>query len=961
MKYAAATFAVALGFSSASADKIAFVGDGQTYNGGGDVVSLPVGSLQGNTYGLGKPVTISLVGGSASFVYTYGINWASQIQLVLTPADGVVINSVTFSGNTDSANQNSGTIKSESTDLQLRPSSKEPVITFPDLEKADALTFTHTGRNVFYYVEIDYTSENSGSDGTAEIGATFKPNPITVDYEEIRIDLSGVWAEFGTEYTNYDVPLQVETASGTPYTTVKLTSTMDNQTFEDYWRCDFAKRLEVGTYKIIVPAGKFVRRDGDGEIYLANLATTWSFTVEEAVVVDPDKGFDPSSIYPASGETIDSSEIEWMIAVFFNNKVITNPGVTPYLLIDGDKYEASEIVPINTGMQVNYFFAGMDKRPNGDYTFILPAGAVSYEDGQTNNAFDANYLWQGGGKSDVEIGECKLVSATIGDINIMEPGVVVPNIPGDGCYLTLNVLPEIVGLVYVSISDVTGKTPDQYNDSSIEAVWSNYIDTKQGNVFTKEIYSINGYKLYEGHDYVVKAALYDGSWGSSVIGTVYSAVFTGETPEFKYSPVEIVSIEPTPGSEFKIGEKMVVTYSAPVNLVIGEGKSGFGKGNAGWANFSSMSSNADKTVWTIGFPNAEINEAGGPGQINPRLWGTDSNGLQLRPAEYDLPAGASEDDYDVFNSGENESSYTQINYAGYAKCPKVVVSPLETEELSYIDFSIVNSKELNPSYMADFPVIRNEAGEEVALVLVDSYEDEGGHVIVTKMSSDAADAGVIGLRAPLNNVITTPGVYTLELPWNLFVVGREQSSYASAPGTFLITVGKEDPAQISFSCEGAKNMNVDFIPADEEESTPAYYMVTLETSNDIAEVAVSIPAGYDDLYYNFMQAGGLKPRRVPVSTAIDDYGFTKAEGNIIPVNADGKSNVYMVAFGKGDDVDLDNYAVVIVTADKTTGIEELVTDVEAAEYFTIDGVKVEKPVKGLYIKVTEGKATKVIL
>ncbi|MDE6273392.1 MAG: hypothetical protein K2M31_10360 [Muribaculaceae bacterium] len=957
LKYAAATAVVALGFSYASADKIAFVGAGQSYAGGGDVVTLDVGSKPGIVYGAGKPVTfeIPVENSTAQIVYANGINWPTlNSKLILTPADGVVINSVTFS-----CHSNYGEISLTGTDLKQKPSSANSVISFTDIDKANALVFSHTSQNRFYYIEVDYTSSTSGDTGnTAEIGATFKPDPITADCEDIRIIVSGIWAEFGTEMTVGS--LQVETATGIPYTTVSLSPQTDWDTWEDYYKCDFAKPLEEGNYKIIVPEGTFVRKEND-EIVLKNAATTWSFTVGKAVVIDPDTGFVPSSIYPASGETIDSSESEWMIAVFFDKDVIQNPEITPYVMLGDDKYEPTEVRAI-TKKQINYLFDGMDKRPNGTYTFVLPAEAVSYENGEKNKDFTAKYVWKGGGKGDVEIGDCKLVAASIGDVNIMEPGTVVPNIPSEGCYLKLSVLPENVEMIGVSISDVTGKTPAEYNDPSIEAIWFNYLETKTNGVFSKEIYSIEGIKLYAGHDYVVKAELYNGNWGTGItlLSTVYSATFTGETAAFQYSPVEIVSIEPTPGSEFKIGEKMVVTYSAPVQLVAGEGKSGFGKGNAGWANFSAMSSNADKTVWTITFPNSEINAAGGPGQINPRLWGTDSNGLQLRPSEYNIPAGASETDYDVFNGGEEATSYTQVNYAGYAKCPKVEVSPLSTEELSYIDFSIVGSKELNPSYQADFPVIRNEAGEEVAFVIVDSYEDAGGHVIVTKTNSSSADAGVIGLRAPLNTVITTPGTYTLELPWNLFVVGREQSSYASAPGVFTITVSNNDPIdQLTITCEGAKNMAIKFIPADEEEETPAYYDVTLEAETSIAEVTIELPTGYDEMYYADLSIGGMKDRRVPASTIVDQYGYTK--GNVLEVPTDGKTYTYSVVFGKAGEVNTDNNFIVNVKADKLTGIDQLATEAETVEYFTIDGIKVENPVKGLYIKVTDGKATKVIL
>ena len=45
----------------------------------------------------------------------------------------------------------------------------------------------------------------------------------------------------------------------------------------------------------------------------------------------------------------------------------------------------------------------------------------------------------------------------------------------------------------------------------------------------------------------------------------------------------------------------------------------------------------------------------------------------------------------------------------------------------------------------------------------------------------------------------------------------------------------------------------------------------------------------------------------------------------------------------------------------STGIDLIDADADDAVYFTLDGVEVDRPVKGLYIKVTGNKATKVLV
>lgn len=983
LKYFVAATAVAFSIGSASADKIAFVAEGQSYSGGGDVVTIPLNGSAGITYGSDEAVSFQITNDAASAQIVdkdTGIRWASANKLILTAAEGVVINSVTFS-----CTKNFGTITLVGTELSVTGNSSNPIVTLSGIEGTGALEFKHNLLTRCYYIEVEYNSPSSPDVETVDLNATLKPETIQTDYAgEVRMILGGIFGEFGTEMPRSTFEVEVKTANSVSTTTVSLKPETDWTTWEDYYLLTFATPFVAGTYTITFPEGAFVRKNDDGDIMVKSSAKSIKLTVTDAGSgpIDPDAGFFPIEIYPTADSTVDPSETDWIIALTFEQKVTTNQTITPYLLLEDQKFEADgfmDMAAFSNPKQANAFFDGMNQRPNGTYTFVLPAGAVSYADGQTNKTYTTTFIWEGGKNGDIVDEDCKLVAASIGDVNIMEAGAVVPNIPSDGCNLKLNVLPESIETIYVSIIDVTGKTPDEYDDPNIEAIWASWLESykkdNQGNVvptnikvdgvFTKEIYSINGYTLYEGHDYIVKVDLYNGSYYTTgfinLAGTLHSEVFTGTTPAFKYSTVEIVSIVPEPGSEFKIGDKMVVTYSAPVKLVAGEGKSGFGKGNAGWANFSSMGSNADKTVWTITFPNAEINAAGGPDQINPRLWGTDLDGNQLRPAKYDIPAGAPETDYQVFNGGVNETSYTQVNYSGYAKCPKVEVAPLATEELSYIDFNIVGNKEMNPSYLVAFPEIKNAAGDVVAVVLVDDYEgdseDSTGHIIITSSTGSDASIKVTGIRVPLNNVITTPGIYTLELPWNLFVVGSEQSSYASAPGIFMITVG--DPSankDLSFSCEDGSDLTSTFIPEDEEDGTPAHYMISIVTENEIANVVVEIPEGFDSMYYAPLDPAGMK--RV-AGSEMEEAGYTK--GNVIPVPADQKEHGYQIAFGKDDEVDVENLMMLVIKADKKTGIEIVENGVEPADYYTIDGLKVENPVKGLYIKVQDGKASKVIL
>ncbi len=672
-----------------------------------------------------------------------------------------------------------------------------------------------------------------------DLNYTIKPDPIALnDVENIEIHptLDGAIPDctsyYMSEYYKGNSAV-VNDAVGLKYTDVYFRTAQD-ENWNNYYVLAFDKAPVEGDYTIVIPEGYFFTSDWDtGDHVLENRATTISFSVGEGY--EEPTGFVPQSIYPNAGTEIDSSFIDWEFYVEWPQDVTINSDVLPYVIYDGVEIKATEVTLMAAIKQTNILFEGANNFNNGEYVFVIPAGFCSYADGETNRTWSATYTWKGG-KSEVGGDEVKIVAASIGGVNIMEEGVVLDNILPEGIDIVIEVNPEDIEGVWYSLFDVTGLTPDMYTTAN--AIFTNSVESKNGNVFTKEIYSIEGYKLYEGHDYVVMFEPCYSLYPPVKAGRFFSAVFTGKTEPYRFSDVSILSIEPEPGSEFEIGEKMVVTFSAPVTLIAGEGNSGFGLGNAGWSEFASMKANDDKTVWTITFQNSDINNAAGPGQIAPHIAGVDENGLRIHPTQY--PDEPSEGTL-VWNEGEEARSAVVVSYDGYAKCPKVIVSPLEADVLSYIDFSIVNDQEIGLSYAAAFPEIKNAAGEVVALVLTDSYDEDAdgnpnpdGHVTVTKFEG-GTDGKNVELRVQLNNEITTPGIYTLELPWNLFTVGREMSAYASAPGTYEIKVG-----------------------------------------------------------------------------------------NI-------------------------------------TAVETIETENAAAEYYTIDGLKVENPVKGLYIKVVNGKAVKVIL
>ncbi len=174
----------------------------------------------------------------------------------------------------------------------------------------------------------------------------------------------------------------------------------------------------------------------------------------------------------------------------------------------------------------------------------------------------------------------------------------------------------------------------------------------------------------------------------------------------------------------------------------------------------------------------------------------------------------------------------------------------------------------------------------------------------------------------------------------------------------------------SFPSTGEYTGVLQFVPETSDESAGIVAFIT--TSQDSAPVTIEIPEGYDSMYYALQSLvnplkAGVQPTEDWVTeeeatTKGDGYGFIK--GNTINVPASGSTYTYAVYFGNEGMVNVVDQYRLTAKVDKDLNVS--VEGVEAieegvAEYYTIQGVKVANPEKGLFIKVLNGKATKVII
>lgn len=180
------------------------------------------------------------------------------------------------------------------------------------------------------------------------------------------------------------------------------------------------------------------------------------------------------------------------------------------------------------------------------------------------------------------------------------------------------------------------------------------------------------------------------------------------------------------------------------------------------------------------------------------------------------------------------------------------------------------------------------------------------------------------------------------------------------PESFVITHNGSDESITITQQEqyGEFYINVDgSVAADNFVMTievPKGYTTFMFTDDD-PDVEISSSASGD---ISTMMRRANTPYWLPIADSLA-YGY--ALGNVLSVKA---NNVKAMPYGylvKGDQFDTNNCINVNVRVDKQiVGVEAIEAAEEGARYFTMDGVEVKNPAEGIYIKVVDGKATKVV-
>lgn len=398
---------------------------------------------------------------------------------------------------------------------------------------------------------------------------------------------------------------------------------------------------------------------------------------------------------------------------------------------------------------------------DGTYTLEIPTGFFTDEEGHTNGRteFTWDFVKAGGKEEPVEnltVNSLRIIKAgTMEAIDLIAAGKFDKFDQGDQLIIGTN-LGESAGVMYMEVRKMLG-------DGEYETIRSRAY-TKTKNEDGDFILNFMGTtKLTQGYRYEVLFNAIDSDNIAPYLRTdfgEYSIYLDGTCEPYKFSPVQLVSVDPEPESEIMDATApYVLTFSAPVRL--DEQRTAINTGFGTTRAFNSITSNDDRTVWTLVIDPGFVRTC--TSQFEIIVAGTDDDGLVLEG-----------------NAGYEESSCWQISYNCHLGCAAVKIIPESGNVKSLFFFEASASPSIELSSALYKPYLINAAGETVAEVDMSSQKryDSAGRDLD---EIDDYDVSCVRTTFYLDKEISTPGHYTLVVPFAAFAIGEELNGESSRP------------------------------------------------------------------------------------------------------------------------------------------------------------------------------------
>lgn len=562
--------------------------------------------------------------------------------------------------------------------------------------------------------------------------------------------------------------VQVVTMSSDAGESVECPWAYDYDTFAGM-KVDCSKVTKSGKWTLTIPAGAL---DLEGESNDA-VSFTWDYT-------NPDAGTDPDPVGPttisitarvsddtgtiAAGGNVTTADVFPNISLVLPEFGYTLAGST--LRVTSDKGFDKE-VELNT----MFYEMGYDKsvivrvsdeadaKASGVYTVHIPAGFFSSAAGAANDAVEFSWNYTNSSQTIDPGDESTLVvnSLTIGDVDILTAKKLADIAPGTAIVANIKPIPEAVMLKLSIINKETGEAIRNYEIYDIPTNPDVNVDPAAGVYSTKQAGKATT-KFYVGSTYNIKVTAYNSTNANNPANTVWGPVdieFDGETVPYQYSPVTIVSVEPTDGSEVTDpSQPVVITFSAPVAEVSCYSSTG-GQSAQQTDMDPYIKASADKTVWTVS-PGASFWNGVG-GDMMFIFNAKDADGLVVKG-----------------NNGVDAGSFYRVTYSAYFAWPEVAISPASGMVEELYSFTVQDARGINMSWNKT-PYVVDAAGKQTKVDMNDIqlFDSKGRNLNDIPMTEE-----VLGVKMVfrLTEAITEPGAYTFVAPTSTFAIGTEHNA-----------------------------------------------------------------------------------------------------------------------------------------------------------------------------------------
>ena len=414
----------------------------------------------------------------------------------------------------------------------------------------------------------------------------------------------------------------------------------------------------------------------------------------------------PMSLYP--NPSVDVTDTYFLENLNFNcyEEGVAITDVMPvWVDEDGNEIKAVSGLQNPWGFDPSAFTYQFDSSAftaNGEYILLFPEGML------VNAAGDKSCKIQTPYTLDIP----KLAPAMFNDFEVLSltPELSQPQAIWTDQVVTINTNHnDAIGLTTLSITDTT--------TGEVVCVSSSFSTMRElGNEAPVTWEVVGTYKFYEGHVYKAEFTFYNGQDEVDPEGVPTKIVdrvsyeFTGRVEGFKYSDITLVSVDPEPLSVVISKPSQAVftyTFSGPVSVY--KAASPLGQEGQNVYLPSCLSSNEDKTVWTLDLSEDDYIKTI-DAMLTIYIYARDLDGFQLKG------------DW----GEENESCFVSEWQCDLGAFPIEVVSPAAGESIDRLSEIVVKAADGKPmswSWMGEAYVM-NQLGDILGTLVYDAPADE---------------------------------------------------------------------------------------------------------------------------------------------------------------------------------------------------------------------------------------------